>query len=69
MDAATLPAICRELGIPLARGERFLRQFPQEIPDSRRVGCWRLFPRAETLNAFRRLLDREARERAQGVGR
>jgi hypothetical protein len=57
----TLPALCRELRIPLARGERFLRQYAAEVPAARRIGILRLFPREETLAKFRELIEREAR--------
>jgi hypothetical protein len=69
MNDATLPAVCRELGIPLARGERFLRQYPAEIPDSKRLAVWRVFPHVETVAAFRRLMQREAAEREVGMRR
>jgi hypothetical protein len=68
MDA-TLPAICKAVGIPLARGERFLRQYPAEIPDTRRIAFMRVFPEAPTIAAFRRLIEREAAEKDAGMRR
>ena len=57
----TLPSLCRELGIPLARGERFCRQYAHELPTPRRIGIYRLYPREETLAKFRELMAREER--------
>jgi hypothetical protein len=65
MANTTMPAACRALGIPLARGERFYRQYPAEIGEPVRIGNLRLWP-AAIVKKFKELIEREERCHAGG---
>lgn len=60
MDGVTLPRACKEVGIPLSRGERIIWEYRDELPQLTRIGHMRVWPQS-LVEKLRDIIAREQR--------